>query len=129
MPSSGRPRCDSTKHLARRLSSACRMRRQRGADARIAGDHAILHRDVEILADQDALAAQVQIRHAQDFHRSGLRHQASVVSSMRLEKPHSLSYQAQTLTSVPPITLVSVASKIDECGSWLKSTDTSGSSV
>jgi hypothetical protein len=34
---------------------------------------------------------------------------ASVVSSMRLEKPHSLSYQAHTLTSVPPMTLVRVA--------------------
>ena len=38
------------------------------------------------------------------------RDQASVVSSMRLEKPHSLSYQAHTLTSVPPMTLVMVAS-------------------
>ena len=36
--------------------------------------------------------------------------QASVVSSMRLEKPHSLSYQEQTFTSVPSMTLVSVAS-------------------
>ena len=35
---------------------------------------------------------------------------ASAVSSMRLLKPHSLSYQAQTLTSVPPMTLVNVAS-------------------
>ena len=55
--------------------------------------------------------------------------QASVVSSMRLEKPHSLSYQAQTFTSVPSMTLVSVASKIEECGSWLKSIDTSGASL
>ena len=35
---------------------------------------------------------------------------ANVVSSMRLENPHSLSYQAHTFTSVPSITLVSVAS-------------------
>ena len=35
---------------------------------------------------------------------------ASVVSSMRLEKPHSLSYQLHTLTRVPPITWVSVLS-------------------
>ncbi len=42
--------------------------------------------------------------------------QASVVSSMRLEKPHSLSYQAHTFTSVPPMTLVSVASKVEEAG-------------
>ena len=35
---------------------------------------------------------------------------ASVVSSMRLEKPHSLSYQEHTFTMVPSMTLVSVAS-------------------
>ena len=35
---------------------------------------------------------------------------ASVMSSMRLEKPHSLSYQASTLTKVPPVTLVRVLS-------------------
>jgi hypothetical protein len=35
---------------------------------------------------------------------------AAVMSSMRLLKPHSLSYQASTLHSVPPVTLVSVAS-------------------
>ena len=36
--------------------------------------------------------------------------QAIVVSSMRLLKPHSLSYQEQTLTSVPSLTRVIVAS-------------------
>jgi hypothetical protein len=35
---------------------------------------------------------------------------ASVVSSMRFEKPHSLSYHEHTLTSVPPMTLVRVLS-------------------
>ena len=50
---------------------------------------------------------------------------ATVVSSMRLENPHSLSYQAETLTSRPD-TFVSVASNVDDAGSWLKSTDTSG---
>ena len=35
---------------------------------------------------------------------------AAVMSSMRLEEPHSLSYQASTFTSVPPVTLVSVLS-------------------
>jgi hypothetical protein len=44
---------------------------------------------------------------------------------MRLLKPHSLSYQADTFTS-RPATLVSVASKVDDAGSWLKSDDTSG---
>ncbi len=31
---------------------------------------------------------------------------ATVVSSIRLQKPHSLSYQLQTLTSLPSITRV-----------------------
>ena len=35
---------------------------------------------------------------------------ALVISNMRLEKPHSLSYQASTLTKVPPVTLVKVES-------------------
>ena len=50
---------------------------------------------------------------------------ATVVSSIRLEKPHSLSYQLETLTSRPD-TLVSVASNVDDAGSWLKSIETSG---
>ncbi len=35
---------------------------------------------------------------------------ALVMSSMRLEKPHSLSYQLNTFTNVPPMTRVWVAS-------------------
>ena len=50
---------------------------------------------------------------------------ATVVSSIRFEKPHSLSYQLDTLTSRPD-TLVSVESNVEDAGSWLKSTDTSG---
>src|SRR5258708_40372963 len=52
---------------------------------------------------------------------------ATVASSIRLLKPHSLSYQEDTFTSVPADTLVRVASKIDEPGLWLKSIETSGS--
>ena len=126
LPSSGRPRCDRTNTL-RVLIERVADRRQRGANARIARDHTILHRHVQILPDQDPLVAQVRVRHPQDLHDAF--DQASVVSSMRLEKPHSLSYQEHTFTSVPSMTLVSVASKIDECGSWLKSTDTSGASL
>src|ERR1700694_5322312 len=54
---------------------------------------------------------------------------ATVASSMRLEKPHSLSYQAQTLTSVPSDTRVRPESKMALAGLWLKSEDTSGSLV
>ena len=44
------------------------------------------------------------------------RDQARVVSSMRFENPHSLSYQAQTFTSVPPSTFVSCASTVPDAG-------------
>jgi hypothetical protein len=50
---------------------------------------------------------------------------AIVVSSIRLENPHSLSYQLDTFTRRPD-TFVSVESNVDDAGSWLKSTDTSG---
>jgi hypothetical protein len=73
------------------------------------------------------------MRHRRDrrFDRGTLQQKtvaaisATVASSIRLLKPHSLSYHDETLTRRPE-TLVSVASKIDERGSWLKSIDTSG---
>ena len=47
---------------------------------------------------------------------------------MRFEKPHSLSYQDSTLTSLPSAdTRVWVESNTLERGSWLKSMLTSGS--
>jgi len=63
-------------------------------------------------------SGEIQAGHLSNFHFRGPRavrrryalDHASVVSSIRLEKPHSLSYQAQTLTRVPWMTLVSVAS-------------------
>src|ERR1700709_490401 len=48
---------------------------------------------------------------------------------MRLEKPHSLSYQLITLTNEPSITLVWSSAKDDDAGLWLKSLDTSGAST
>ena len=54
---------------------------------------------------------------------------ATAVSAMRLEKPHSLSYQDITRTSVPFCTLVWSMWKVDECGSWLKSIETLGAVV
>lgn len=53
---------------------------------------------------------------------------ATVVSSMRFEKPHSLSYHEQTFTR-RPATLVQVASNTELCGLWLKSLETSGPSL
>ena len=48
---------------------------------------------------------------------------ATAVSAMRLEKPHSLSYQLMTETRLPSITLVWSSAKLDEAGLWLKSMD------
>ena len=90
-------------------------RRQRGFDARRARDPAVLDWNVQVLADQHPLALEVEIRHADDFRRRhGWGHfaaaNASVVSSMRFEKPHSLSYHAQALTSLPSMTFVRLES-------------------
>jgi hypothetical protein len=52
----------------------------------------------------------------------------NAVSIMRLEKPHSLSYQLTTRTMPPSVTVVCAAATVEECGSWLKSTETSGAS-
>ena len=41
---------------------------------------------------------------------------ATVVSSIRFENPHSLSYQATTLTRLPLITFVNSASYTDDAG-------------
>ena len=54
---------------------------------------------------------------------------SAAVSLMRFEKPHSLSYQPITRTSAPSMTWVWVPSKVQEKGTWLRSTETSSSSV
>src|SRR5262249_32065308 len=54
---------------------------------------------------------------------------ATAVSAMRLEKPHSLSYQLITRTRLPFITLVWSMCSVEECGSWLKSIETLGAVV
>ena len=51
---------------------------------------------------------------------------ALAVRSICWQKPHSLSYQASTLTMLPLLTLVRVASKVEPSVLWLKSDDTSG---
>ena len=53
----------------------------------------------------------------------------SAVSLMRVEKPHSLSYQERTRTSLPSTICVCAVAKVEEWLSWLKSEETSFSSV
>jgi len=52
---------------------------------------------------------------------------SAAVSDIRLENPHSLSYQPITRTSAPSTTAVCVASNVQDAGLWLKSMLTSGS--
>lgn len=63
-------------------------------------------------------------RHRRRSHPSLPR--ATAVSLMRLEKPHSLSYQERTRTNLPSITWVCFTSKVELAGLWLKSLETSG---
>jgi len=57
------------------------------------------------------------------------RASTTAVSSIRLEKPHSLSYHANTRSRRLPALRVSRAATVAECGSWLKSTETQASAL
>src|SRR5262245_62092323 len=120
--------------------------RQHALEPGCVGDDAILDRHVEIGADEDAFAPHVDALDGLDARKvetrietgsrfSGRdplrlvhmsRPMATAVSLMRLEKPHSLSYQATTRQNVSSTTCVPVRSKIELNGSWLKSLETSG---
>ncbi|MCY1372282.1 hypothetical protein D9M69_594790 [compost metagenome] len=145
MPSSGRPRCDVTITAA----PACRQAAIAGTEARMRVSSVIWPASscgtlrsarikTRLPASPPAASNAASVCGAAGFGCASVAWEivilatlqralasATAVSSMRLEKPHSLSYQAETLTSVP-LTLVSVASKVDEAGLWLKSTETSG---
>ena len=103
--------------------------RHRRTDARVVGDvPGVVLRYIEVGADEHPLAADIDLGEALELHRHARYFaaiSATVVSSIRLEKPHSLSYQLDTFTR-RPATLVSVASNVDDAGSWLKSLETSG---
>ena len=97
--------------------------RNRLADPGIVDDPAVLHRDVEIDADQHALPGDVHVADGDFLQRPadrGVRGQFSrspmntVRSTTRHEYPHSLSYQLKTLPWRSPITMVNGASTIDE---------------
>ena len=88
-------------------------RRQRRTNPRVARHLAVFHRHVQVLADENPLAGQCEVGHLDNRHGLAFYFaltSATVVSSIRFENPHSLSYQAITLTIVPSMTLVSVAS-------------------
>src|SRR3546814_9091180 len=100
---------------------------------------AISHRHVEIDPDERPLPLHIaqiiqrpEPRHALLLHLTVIpafagmttnnqisRPIAPAVSTMRFEKPHSLSYHDTTRTSLLSITAVSRLSMVDEAGQWL----------
>src|SRR6267142_4486756 len=101
---------------------------KRSLDARVICDPSAFDGDIEVHAHEHTLAAQIEIRngklaHAVYFTSSLMR------SRIRQLKPHSLSYQENTLTNLSPSVFVNGASTMDECGLCRKSTETSSSSV
>ena len=78
-------------------------RRHRRADARVVGDTAVIvlwH--VEVGADEHPLVRERDVGHPEELHAPTWRLIRSIVaSSMRLLKPHSLSYHDETFTSRP----------------------------
>ena len=108
-------------------------RREDALDACRIRHPAVLHRDVEIDPHENALAPNLGLIEGAEGGHARLRQMsfamATAVSAMRFEKPHSLSYHAMTRTSVPSMTLVWSRWNTDECGSWLKSSETFGWSV
>jgi hypothetical protein len=78
----------ATSRSRARLRRAPPDRRQRGADARVARDRPSLHGHVQVLADQHALAAQVEVGHA--FETSSGRLTAAFISASRRRVEHAV---------------------------------------
>src|SRR5262245_1439588 len=105
-------------------------------NARRIRHHPVLDRHVQVDTKQNPFAFNVDaVERSKSGHRPPRSDRqsnlpiATAVSAMRLENPHSLSYQDITRTSVPLMTLVWSMWNVDECGSWLKSIETLGSLV
>src|SRR4029077_5047766 len=96
-------------------------------DARIVRDLAVSQRNIEVHPHEDVLTRKIQVRNrqlVQGYFITNL-----MTSRRRTLKPHSLSYQANTLTIRSPSAFVSGPSTLNECGFCRKSPATSSSSV
>ena len=108
--------------LAQRLD-----RRKHAFDARRIGHGARFDGDIEIGTDENAFAFHIEPIDGLDAGKIYIGHAvprchsrrpiATAVSLIRLEKPHSLSYQATTRQNVPSMTCVPVKSKTELRGS------------
>src|SRR5699024_7882938 len=101
-------------------------RGDRGADPAVIGDGRTVQGHVHIAAEQNGFAPEFA-EVVDGFH--GVQEPAMVTTSFRrLEKPHTLSYQA-TPSTWSPLTLVRPESKRHAAGSVTISVDTSGASL
>ncbi len=100
-------------------SRPCRRARRRSARSprsRVSSATRVpVHRHVEVGAHQHALAGNVADVVERAEHQPS-RAISAAVSTIRFEKPHSLSYQLTTRTSLPSSTAVSRLSTVDEAG-------------
>src|SRR5438045_1265183 len=101
-------------HLGARLDGVFDGR-NRPDYALVVRDLAVLERHVEIHADEDALTSNGKL--VDPANAVEREHQVFLAIStarftMRHEKPHSLSYQANTLANLSPRTFVCVESKM-----------------
>src|SRR5262245_9823524 len=100
---------------------------ERRADARVFGDVAgVVLRNVEVGADEYALARNRQVRQAQKRHFFAA---TRTISSTLHEYAHSLSYHATTFTKVGSSAMPASASNTDVQVSPRKSLETTFSSV
>ena len=122
LPSSGRPRCDIsiTRAFAAKaawmVGSAARIRASLATSPSLMGTFRSSRIRTRLPARSKLVIFMIFMRGSlfpwvgSGGWAQAAFDQAVSVSSMRFEKPHSLSYHEHTLTSVPSITLVSVAS-------------------
>src|SRR4029079_18838554 len=107
-------------------------RREHGAEPRVVRDLGPVHRHVEIDPDQDLLSGQL-IRQIVECLQAGHAQPSLAIaqaeSTIRFEKPHSLSYQLTTRTSLPSRTAVSRLSTVELALVCMRSIETTGSSV
>src|SRR6267142_246848 len=97
-------------------------------DTRVVCNSPAIDRNIEVHAHEHTLAAQIEIRNGEFAHECYFT-SSLMRSRIRQLKPHSLSYQENTLTNLSPSVFVNGASTMDECGLCRKSTETSSSSV
>jgi len=127
----GRPKCDSSSTIGPRSESSSTV----GSIARSRVSSVTFAPSIgtfKSTPDQHLFAGQILrqiVEGLEVWHAQPSAAIAAAVSTMRFEKPHSLSYQLSTRTSLPSITAVSRLSTVELALVCMRSIETNGSSV